>query len=168
MKALTICQPYAELIARGEKEIENRTWATSYRGPLAIHAGKSKAWLDPEDRTHYPGMVFGAVVALATLRGCIRIEDLPLEYRGSAHANGPWCWILIDVRRIEPVPCKGAQGLWDWEPPRALSPDFISTVPPTAGTRALTLDVLREAAANLTVTPHGSPRAIDAKEGQES
>jgi hypothetical protein len=44
-KALTICQPYAELIARGEKVIENRTWPTSYRGPLLIHAGKSREWL---------------------------------------------------------------------------------------------------------------------------
>lgn len=35
MKALTIHQPYAELIRRGEKVIENRTWPTSYRGPLA-------------------------------------------------------------------------------------------------------------------------------------
>ena len=45
MKALTICQPYAEMIANHEKPIENRTWPTSYRGPLAIHAGKSRAWL---------------------------------------------------------------------------------------------------------------------------
>lgn len=53
MKALTICQPYAELIARGDKPIENRTWPTHYRGPLLIHAGKSRAWLDgDEDRVY--------------------------------------------------------------------------------------------------------------------
>ena len=45
MKALTICQPYPHLIMLGEKPVENRTWATSYRGPLAIHAGKSRQWL---------------------------------------------------------------------------------------------------------------------------
>ncbi len=40
MKALTLTQPYATLIAIGAKRIETRSWATSYRGPLAIHAGK--------------------------------------------------------------------------------------------------------------------------------
>lgn len=38
MKALTLTQPYATLVAIGSKHIETRSWATSYRGPLAIHA----------------------------------------------------------------------------------------------------------------------------------
>lgn len=114
MKALTICQPYAELIARGLKLIENRTWATDYRGPLAIHAGKSRTWLGEDDLEAYPAMSFGAVVAVATLRGCCRLEDLPLSLRHHDHALGPWCWILQDVHRVEPVPYRGAQGLWDF------------------------------------------------------
>jgi hypothetical protein len=40
MKALTLTQPYATLIAIGAKRIETRSWSTRYRGPLAIHAGK--------------------------------------------------------------------------------------------------------------------------------
>lgn len=40
MKALTLTQPYATLIAIHAKHIETRSWATSYRGPLAIHAAK--------------------------------------------------------------------------------------------------------------------------------
>ncbi len=39
MKALTLQQPWATLIAEGHKRVENRTWQTAYRGPLAIHAG---------------------------------------------------------------------------------------------------------------------------------
>lgn len=39
MKALSVRQPYAWAIAHGRKDIENRSWATCYRGPLAIHAG---------------------------------------------------------------------------------------------------------------------------------
>lgn len=39
MKALTICQPRATLVALCAKCIETRNWATTYRGPLAIHAG---------------------------------------------------------------------------------------------------------------------------------
>ena len=38
MKALTIWQPWASLIARGVKQYETRSWATKYRGPIAIHA----------------------------------------------------------------------------------------------------------------------------------
>jgi hypothetical protein len=40
MKALTLTQPYATLVAVGAKLIETRGWKTSYRGPLAIHAAK--------------------------------------------------------------------------------------------------------------------------------
>lgn len=39
MKALTLYQPWATLVALGVKTIETRSWATKYRGPLAIHAG---------------------------------------------------------------------------------------------------------------------------------
>jgi hypothetical protein len=114
MKALTIIQPYADMIARGEKIIENRKWATDYRGPLAIHAGKNRTWLDEDDIAARPGMAFGAIVAVARLRGCIRVEDLPLEYRDRDDAEGPWCWILQDVQPLDaPLPISGAQGLWD-------------------------------------------------------
>lgn len=135
MKALTICQPYAELIARGDKPIENRTWGTRYRGPLAIHAGKSRAWLsidDDDPRANYgvdvTAISFGAVVAVARLRGCCRIEDLPLDLRDHMHAEGPWCWILEDVQRLPmPIACNGAQGLWEWQ-------DSITGRPAPGGT----------------------------------
>jgi hypothetical protein len=141
MKALTICQPYAELIARGEKRIENRKWATYYTGPLAIHAGRSRAWL----KTYRPlpeNMTFGAVVAIARLVACVRLalaNDWLRNNRAShwlkttsnsadygwiiehKHAEGPWLWILDDVRRLaEPIPCSGQQGLREWTPDRPL------------------------------------------------
>lgn len=40
MKVLTLHQPWASLIALGVKTIETRSWSTTYRGPLAIHAAK--------------------------------------------------------------------------------------------------------------------------------
>lgn len=40
MKAITLTQPWAQLVAIGAKRIETRSWNTSYRGPLAIHAAK--------------------------------------------------------------------------------------------------------------------------------
>lgn len=40
MKALSMTQPWATLVAIGAKRIETRSWGTRYRGPLAIHAAK--------------------------------------------------------------------------------------------------------------------------------
>lgn len=41
MKALTLTQPWATLVAIGAKTIETRSWRTSHRGWLAIHAAKA-------------------------------------------------------------------------------------------------------------------------------
>ncbi len=38
IKALTLRQPFASLVALGEMWIETRDWLTPYRGPLAIHS----------------------------------------------------------------------------------------------------------------------------------
>lgn len=43
MKAITVWQPWASLLAIGAKEFETRSWATAYRGPIAIHASKKDA-----------------------------------------------------------------------------------------------------------------------------
>lgn len=46
MKALTLHQPWASFVALGMKTIETRSWSTSYRGPLAIHAGVHRPELE--------------------------------------------------------------------------------------------------------------------------
>jgi len=40
VKALSIRQPFAQLICIGLKDVENRTWPTKYRGRLQVHASK--------------------------------------------------------------------------------------------------------------------------------
>ena len=40
MKAISLTQPWATLVAIGQKKIETRSWATAYRGWLLIHAAK--------------------------------------------------------------------------------------------------------------------------------
>lgn len=133
MKALTIQQPFAEMIRLGQKLVENRTWACNYRGPLAVHAGKGKDYLRDGDRERYPGMAFGAVVAVAELAGCVpaplsvspttqaMVPVVPSWARqkwpwlaSHEHTEGPYCFVLAGVRALaSPVPCKGAMGLWD-------------------------------------------------------
>lgn len=116
MKALTICQPYAELIMRGTKVIENRTWPTKHRGHMYIHAGKSRAWFDDDAQLikEFGRMPpFGAVVGIADMYDCVHISRLPEHLVGNEHANGPYCWLLRNVVAIGPWPYRGAQGLFD-------------------------------------------------------
>jgi len=116
MKALTICQPYAEMIVRGTKVIENRTWPTRHRGLMYIHAGKSRAWFDDDQHLIQEfGKLppFGAVVAIADLYDCVHKSKLPAHLEDNEHANGPYCWLLRNVVPIGPWPYRGAQGLFD-------------------------------------------------------
>jgi activating signal cointegrator 1 len=127
MKAITICQPYANLIRDRAKRVENRTWMTRHRGLIYIHAGKSREWLDVEGgvdvATQIPveRMAFGAVVAIAEVLDCLSIHRIQRgEYdtqypwlRTHEHAHGPWCWVLDKVFAIGPWPYRGAQGLFD-------------------------------------------------------
>lgn len=130
MKALTICQPYAELIARGIKRVENRTWSTPYRGPLLIHAGKNRNWLDlDESETRdeqydipLSEMQFGFLVARCELVTCVPILAVrSLRYAASFpwlndhdHTEGPFCWVLENIERLpQPIQCRGAQGIFE-------------------------------------------------------
>lgn len=132
MKAITISQPYASLIADGFKFIENRTWPTSYRGPIAIHAGKGTQYLNKQELAEYPA---GCIVAMARLSACVTlksirerdatpcrhdlIEGTLKQWSDAArhiHAEGPFCWILEDIKKLdEPIPATGKQGLWEWK-----------------------------------------------------
>jgi hypothetical protein len=93
MKALTLTQPWASLVAIGAKRIETRSWATNYRGPLAIHAAKGfPKWardftLEPvcyetmrtlgyKTRGWFPAYPVGAVIATCKLVDCVEMREL--------------------------------------------------------------------------------------------
>lgn len=118
IKCLSVCQPWAWAIVHGEpaKTIENRTWATEYRGPLAIHASKSTAYLAGVREGEIPGLppatrlVFGAVVGVVELVDCVPLARV----RGERYAEGPWCWVLERRRALRaPVPMAGRLGLYE-------------------------------------------------------
>lgn len=116
MRAITICQPYAALVMTPAKPVENRTWYTPYRGPLAIHAGKGRKWMSPGDDQRYPNMAFGALVGIVTMIGCYTMEEL-LQLRPdlatNEHVNGPYCWLFERPQLFEtPIPYKGQQGFF--------------------------------------------------------
>ena len=123
MKAITICQPYAELIMLGQKRVENRVWRIDYRGPLLIHAGKSRTWLDSYKPlpTH---MDFGGLVGICELSGCfpakvLRAKKGPREFWDLAdhvHVEGPYCWVLEHVARFPGlIELRGQQGMFEVE-----------------------------------------------------
>lgn len=127
MKALSIRQPWAGLIAAGIKHIENRTWYTAYRGPLAIHASAKP---DPDAQlariTHLAGVTIDDVWRLAAPRSCViavaELDDIRhCADRPGPCDCGPWAirgqqhWHLANVRPLAtPIGARGALGLWDF------------------------------------------------------
>ena len=134
MKAITLTQPWATLVALGEKKIETRGWACDYRGPLAIHAAKSYRKREFADLTHrepfysalrpsgiysYPELDCGNVLAVTWIVDCRRTEMMTAisnKERAFGDYNfGRWALILGEVARIKPISAKGSLGLWEWK-----------------------------------------------------
>lgn len=136
MKALSLTQPWASLVANGSKRIETRSFSTSYRGPLAIHASKGyPQWARATRfadgfREALAGELMtlptGVVLATCELVGCFNTNG-ELEKFGVTeqermfgdYAPNRFGWILRNVVRLpEPIPAKGALQLWEWEMPK--------------------------------------------------
>lgn len=118
MKALTLTQPWATLVAIGAKTIETRSWRTHYRGPIAIHAAKAippythwrqfrhPAFMDAlEDLTggtgcdgRYPDLTklpTGAVLAIATV-----VDVLPTLVGSSILGSALEGWSVTDEEAV--------------------------------------------------------------------
>lgn len=139
MKAITIHQPWATLIALRLKVFETRGWPTKYRGPLAIHAGK-KIDLEAYEEEPIKSMLAkygywadnlptGAVIATSELKDCLKSVDTwtdgyvlekgvyvySPEQEFGDFTPGRFAWELSNVQRLtEPITAKGQQGLWNW------------------------------------------------------
>jgi activating signal cointegrator 1 len=125
VKATTLTQPWAELVAGGFKQWETRSWSTNYRGPLAIHAAKgfppaAKEFAEAERALgRVPSrLALGAIVAVATVVDVRHTEEVTLEISGlerhlGDYSPGRYAWQLDNVRRLaEPIAARGALGLW--------------------------------------------------------
>lgn len=137
MKALTLWQPWASLIALGLKQYETRSWSTSYRGLLAIHAARRPMRvLDLTDEIRgalesrgatWETIPVGAVLCVVRLVDVMptehvvalaeqdpRIRDQELAFGNYGPDRFAWQLELIRVAP-EPIPARGAQGLWTWQ-----------------------------------------------------
>jgi len=100
MRALSIKQPFAELIARGEKTREYRSRTMSHRGPLLVVASKvadraalSASKLDPDS------LVYGHAVCIVDV---VDVEE----------TDDGYAYVLARPRRVEPEPVLGSLSLY--------------------------------------------------------
>jgi hypothetical protein len=93
MKILSIRQSWASLIVSGNKDVENRTWPTRYRGPVLIHASQQPDDISHEDIERRFGVSSpaaqprGGVVGIADIVDCV-----------SAHGSKWYAGTYVDKR----------------------------------------------------------------------
>ena len=77
MKALTLRQPYAELIVQGKKTMEIRMWNTSFRGEFLIHSAKKIFEQDCQKfKLDSHKLITGKIIGRVTLSGVKKYETL--------------------------------------------------------------------------------------------
>lgn len=127
MKAISLWQPWASLIALGLKKNETRSWKISYRGPLHIHAAKKIiGWPNATIQAALKDIAFqprdlprGCLICKVDLIDCIKIflhnrPDEPERSFGD-YTLGRFMWIMDNLETFEPIPYKGRQTLFNVE-----------------------------------------------------
>jgi len=113
VKVLSIRQPWAWLILSGHKTIENRSWTTSYRGPLYIHAGVNRHAIPIATIERNFGITIDrAALTLGAIIGRVTLVDVVTSSQ-SRWFEGPYGFVLQDPEIIKPVPYRGQMGLFD-------------------------------------------------------
>jgi hypothetical protein len=121
MKALTVRQPWAGLIARGVKDVENRTWIPSIDigTRFAVHAGRrdEQARIDRHGRgvdlEHPVCRAQGIVVCT------VELVDVTRTSRSRWAVDGHWHWVLSDPYEVHDATApylvhrRGQRGLWE-------------------------------------------------------
>lgn len=132
MKAISVLQPWASLIACGAKQYETRSWFIKYRGMLAIHAGKrfeplQVGFCEQEPfKTVLEGAGLGVNVPLGGIVAVVKLVEVHkttpefvkgLSKREQAFGDygpGRFAWRLEVVKAFKkPIPMNGAQGLFE-------------------------------------------------------
>ncbi|MEK6917580.1 MAG: ASCH domain-containing protein [Nanoarchaeota archaeon] len=119
MKALSIKQPFAELILEGKKKIELRKWNTNFRGEFLIHASKT-----PDEKVmkefNFADLPCGAIVGKVNLVGVKHYKN-ELEHKADNDKHlassfwGDFGFILESPKRLEkPIPAKGNLNFWEF------------------------------------------------------
>jgi len=126
LKALSIRQPWAWAIFGAGKDVENRTWKSSVRGTIAVHAAKTLHKRGYEDYIEcmapgenppppYNELERGAIIGVVDIIGCHdpRVDGV----HPSPWYDGDFAFILENPRMLtSPIHCGGALNFWNVPP----------------------------------------------------
>lgn len=113
--AISLQQPYADLVVAGKKDIENRNWPTRFRGRILIHASRTvdrdavrrhRALLGARTESDYRP-VTGAIIGMVRITDCVRSH------------RSRWFWgrfgFVLEgaIRFRAAVPYRGWLGIFD-------------------------------------------------------
>jgi hypothetical protein len=168
IRALTIRQPFPELIFRKRKPFEIRSWRTNYRGPLLIHsAAKVKtgcaeeSGLNPETLST---SAFVGVAILSDVRPYTRADSKLLNQRRAigGWSPGQFSWVLKKpIRFARPIKANGKLGLFTVPPSiiRLVRPYLLKIRTPDTGSPSTTRnrsELARRANSNGTPSERSS------------
>jgi hypothetical protein len=116
MKALTIRQPWAWAILNAGKDVENRSWPTKHRGPLAIHAAKARPTARERARLASMGVTVPDELPVGVVLGTVRVVDCVRRHPSKWGERESWKWVLERPRRLAtPKRASGRRMLWEWK-----------------------------------------------------
>lgn len=134
MRAISLWQPWAELVMRGLKQVETRGWSIDHRGAIAIHASKKifrpqqvtqacRAQMLQDGVDSY-FLKYGVVLCIVDIVDCLPaheavsyLSERELTYGDYDEGKGPrFAWKLENVRVLPtPIELAGHQGIFHWK-----------------------------------------------------
>ena len=117
LKAISLKQPWADLVASGAKTIETRKWSTPYHGGRILIVSSKKPDMEalpPGSDPNYFGP-YGHAVGIALLVGCHPMKKEDELAACCPLYEGAIAWVFVDQHRIKPFPVSGRLGLYDVE-----------------------------------------------------
>lgn len=109
MKALSIRQPWAELIRIGEKSMEIRSWRTKYRGKLLICSSKSKE----EQNDFNKKFLRGFSICVVELEDVIIFEEKHQKFACTTHRENLFAWKFKLLYEVKPISISGKLGIFE-------------------------------------------------------
>lgn len=106
VKALSVRQPWAHLIVTGEKDIENRTWHTKFRGKILIHAAQSIDMQAYDHLKHFYKLPPVKYLERGGIVGGVEIVDC-VKQHSSEWFEGPYGFVLQNPQKFAFAKWKG-------------------------------------------------------------
>jgi hypothetical protein len=170
MKIISLWQPWASLWVAGAKMVETRSWATTYRGPVAVHAAKhwdeslaalcrtepfksvlERLGYNDAPMGHRASLPFGKILGSVELVDCLQMVDLAVGENGWTALERHGGISLVDDPRLTPNErAFGRYEKWRWAWVTGSTRRRLAEPIPYRGAQGLR-DLPAEIAARLTL-----------------